>query len=263
MNDQYSMFPPATLPDSLNAISSPGSASGPTPSGAPDGPTISLCGPVPVLANLSARQAKEAGLLTSGTYGRVSSISSASAALMRSLANRLARKTALLGSTMYALTWKERVTPWGYRISALRASVRRTSDNGCTSWPTPDCPNGGRSLPEGTTITGMSPSGRKVQVGLQNVALLVPWSTPRVSDLNGGSMRRVRGAAGEEEARHQLREEVVLVGSGPMPNGCGAETTSGGRLNPAHSRWLMGLPPEWDACAVTAMQSLPRSRKRS
>jgi hypothetical protein len=45
--------------------------------------------------------------------------------------------------------------------------------------------------------------------------------------------------------------------------GSSAGMESGGQLNPAHSRWLMGLPPEWDACGVTAMDSLRPQRKRS
>lgn len=110
------------LPDTRNVISTLELGSGPTPCETPDGPTADPSGPSANLASLSARQAKEAGLLTSGTYAPQPTISSASAALQSALASRLRAKTASVGSILYKLTWKERATPSGRSIPALRAT---------------------------------------------------------------------------------------------------------------------------------------------
>ena len=137
MKDPSKTYCQATSNPSPSATSSPESASGPMPSDKPDGPTIEKSGPEVVPANLSARQAREQGLLTSGTYGPRFITSSGSVRLEQSLVSRLQAKTALLGSALFRLTWKQRDTPLGVSIFALRASGRRTSDKGCTSWPTP------------------------------------------------------------------------------------------------------------------------------
>lgn len=107
------MFDQTTSSPTPNAISSPASGCGPTLFAAQAGQMIDLFGPVPVLANLSPRQARELGLMMSATFGRTSIGSSASASLQSFLESRLQAKTQILGSTLYRLTWKPWRTPSG------------------------------------------------------------------------------------------------------------------------------------------------------
>jgi hypothetical protein len=174
------MFTPATLEASRSATSLLALACGATPSDRPAGPTTDLFGPVPVRANLSARQAKALGLMTSGTCGQPSTTSSKSARLQSSLVSKLQAKTQTLGSTLYTLTWKPWVTPSGRSRSRLRASVRRTSETGFIGWVTP-------AARDWKDTPGMvaQRDGKDRLDQLPRLAYLASWPTPKATDTNG------------------------------------------------------------------------------
>ena len=98
----------------------------------PDGRITERFGREVAPASLSPRLAKALGLTTSGTYGPPSTGLSNSDGLSSSLASKLRAATDCIGSTLYRLTWKVRVTPLGRSIPALRGSPLRISGKGST-----------------------------------------------------------------------------------------------------------------------------------
>lgn len=246
----------STWPATPSATSSPGSGSGATHCGARAGRTTDLRGRDPALANLSPRQAKAAGLMTSGICGPISTISSSSAALQSSLVSRYRARTASLGSTLFRLTWKQRATPSGRLIAAQRASVPRTSDSASTGsekhWPTPraeDAESSGARL------------GRGIADTLTAVSRLAAWATPCNRDHRTPNLRSFAERGGGKKGE-QLNNQAVH--SGPALTGSPAETASTARLNPGLSRWLMGLPVSWDMCAPgTAPGNSARSSRKT
>jgi len=237
-----------------NAISSPGSGFGPMRCEAPGGATTGQSGQEAAHANLSARQAKEKGMLTSGTYGHLSSGSSDSADLASSLGSRLQIALEKLGSTLYQLTWKEKATPAGRSFSQLVASVRHTCENGYIGWPTPRANDAKKS-----GDIAIIPRN-----GIPGIVRLAAWPTPTKRDYVGKTR-----PLDHPDARPQLPDIANVAGparltaTGKLLTGSDAGMANGGQLNPTHSRWLMGLPPEWDDCAAMAMQSLPLKPKHS
>ena len=136
------LFDQTTCEGSPNAISSPASADGVTPSDSPAGPMTAKSGREAVPVSRGAWREKAMAPTIRAIFGQRGFGSSMSAALASSLASRLRVRLDGRGSTAFRFRWKELVTPSGRLIYQRRASAHHRTARGYGSWQTPTTRDG-------------------------------------------------------------------------------------------------------------------------
>lgn len=289
------MSDPQTYGDSPNATFSPGSAGGHSHYDSPESSRLRAAGRAVRRASHLVWLENKSGSKIPVTWLQPFSTLSQSLILQCYLGSRLETLLGNTGSILYSWTWKQKVTSAGLLYCQQAVRARPTSEtelslapwptaaardhkggyeggrmrNGkfstdtldvaaqLASWTTPSASDGRRG---GTGITANMTGtslAQQVKVAAYPTPLTVPDS-PKSRGQLSGSFRRLM-----EPCLPDLDTPVRITSSGQMLTGSDAGMGISGPLNPALSRWVMGFPPVWDDCAVTAMPSSRKSARTS
>jgi len=236
-------FDPTTSNSTIGAISSRGSDSGLTPSELLDSPPTNLFGLDRALVSPIPRRASKKAKKTQDTSGLPGADSSASASLQQCLESRLRLRLEKAGSTLFNLTWSERVTPSGRRYLVRQVSVRRISVKDCTSWPTP---NAGPQNDGDTTweqrredLKAQHKNGNGFGMTLGQASTLAHWQSPTARDWISESATDAFNLKRWGHTRGKPLSAVATL-AGPGMVFSGGHTT---RANDAEKRGIVAQDP--------------------
>lgn len=275
-----------TLKDIPKPISSPESEGGRLPSASPDGPMTDLFGQAVVLVSRSRQQGLKSATQTSATYGRIGLGSSGSAALQRSLGNKLQERLPSDGWMKSLMIWKRKRTPALREYCQLAVSAHRISGTDCGLWHTPralmieekvekfvarmgdrcntTCPNLAVQVNPAfwqTPVADDSVSRKKGKFNsrgepkLSGQVNMTMWPTPRSSP---NENRQQKPSPSQLAGKHGLNLAMVAT---QASNGLNAQTEKHGQLNPEFVFWLMGFPTEWLASRPVETPSKLKSQR--
>src|SRR5215471_1844923 len=202
MSDPSQMSLPMTCEASRSATSSLASADGLMRCDSLDGPIIEPSGQAVAPVSPSQAPAKATARRTRVTSGPSGSGSSQSAALSSALASRLRAQLNTDGSMVFAMTWKEKVTPSGRRFCRLQASARSMLGSDSGSWPTATVGAAKSARNATANRRRIPPTGVHAGQTLVDAAELASWQTPR------GQI------SGDTAESHEARQARVIAKHG-------------------------------------------------
>ena len=263
------MSDPQTYGDSPNATFSPGSAGGHSHYDSPESRRLRAAGRAVRRASHLVWLENKSGSKIPVTWLQPFSTSSQSVVLQCYLGSRLEALLGNTGSILYSWTWKQKVTSAGlpYCQQAVRARPTSETELSLAPWPTAAARDhkggyeGGRMRNGKFSTDTLDVAAQLASYPAPPAAYPTPLTVPDSPKSRGqlsGSFRRLM-----EPCLPDLDAPVRITSSGQMLTGSDAGMGISGPLNPALSRWVMGFPPVWDDCAVTAMPSSRKSARTS